>query len=82
MCASIYTMFRLGNLRLFLVSFFIYLFVNMFENLFHYNIGRHSDSALVFDMPTEKDWIKIVSVMITFAFLQGALTCYFDKGCM
>ena len=54
----------------------------MFENLFHYNIGRHSDSELKFELPTEKDWIKIVMVMITFACLQGALTCYFEKGCM
>ena len=74
-------MFRFGNMRLFLVSFFIYLFVNMFENLFHYNIGRHSDSELKFELPTEKDWIKIVAVMIAFACLQGGLTCYFDKGC-
>lgn len=75
-------MLRFGNMRLFLVPFFIYLFVNMFENMFHYNIGRHSDSELVFDIPTEKDFIKIVAVMITFAFLQGGLTCYFEKGCM
>ena len=53
----------------------------MFENLFHYNIGRHSDSVLVFEVPTEKDWVKIVVVMIAFACLQGGLTCYFDKGC-
>ncbi len=75
-------MFRFGNIRLFLVSFFIYLFVNLFENLFHYNIGRHSDADIKFEVPTERDWIKIVIVMVSFAILQGLLTCYFDKGCM
>ncbi len=75
-------MFRFGNTRVFMISFFIYLFVNLFENLFHYNIGRHSNEAIVFDIPTERDWIKIGMVMISFAFLQGILTCYFDKGCM
>lgn len=75
-------MFRFGNMRPFLVSFCIYLFVNLFENLFHYNIGRHSNADIEFEVPTNRDWIKIGTVMISFAFLQGLLTCYFDKGCM
>ena len=74
-------MFRFGNLRWFVVSFCIYIFVNLFENMFHYNIGRHTNADFTFEIPTEKDWIKIISVMLTFAMLQGILTCYFDKGC-
>jgi hypothetical protein len=30
-------------------------------------------------MPTQKDWIKIVVVMVVFALLQGLLTYYFNK---
>jgi hypothetical protein len=69
------------NVRLLVISFFVYLFVNLFENIVHYNIGRHSDSDIQFDMPTKKDWVKIVFVMFFFAFLQGIFTCIFDERC-
>ena len=77
-----YSLFsKATNIRLLLVSFCVYLVVNMFENLIHYNIGRHSNGEIKFDMPTKKDWIKIVFVMFFFAFLQGILTCMFDERC-
>jgi hypothetical protein len=69
------------NVRLLLISFSVYLFVNLFENLIHYNIGKHSNSEIKFEAPTKKDWIKIVFVMFFFAFLQGILTCMFDERC-
>jgi len=34
------------------ISFFVYLFVNLFENLIHYNIGRFSNQ--------ETNWISLV----------------------
>lgn len=61
------------------ISFFVYLFVNLFENLIHYNIGRFSNKETKLELPTKKDFVKIVIVMITFAFLQGVLTSYFNK---
>lgn len=64
--------------RLAIISFSVYLFVNILENLFHYNIGKSSNQDLKFDIPTYKDWIKIIVVMFTFAVLQGLLTVYFD----
>lgn len=64
--------------RLLLISFLVYFVVNIFESLIHYNIGRYSDSELRFDVPTKKDWIKIIFVIFFFAFLQGILTCIFD----
>jgi hypothetical protein len=77
-----YSLFsKATNVRLLLISFCVYLFVNLFENLIHYNIGRNSDSEIKFDTPTKKDWIKIVFVMFFFAFLQGILTCMFDERC-
>ena len=72
---------KAANIRLLLISFGVYLFINLFENLIHYNIGRHSNDEIKFDIPTQKDWIKIIFVMFFFAFLQGILTCMFDERC-
>jgi len=60
------------------ISFFVYLFVNLFENLIHYNIGKFSDRETKLDLPSKKDWVKIVVVMCVFALLQGLLTYYFN----
>jgi hypothetical protein len=59
------------------ISFFVYLFVNFFENLIHYNIGRFSNKETKLKLPSKKDFIKIVVVMCIFALLQGLLTNYF-----
>ena len=61
------------------ISFFVYLFVNLFENLIHYNIGKFSNKETKFELPSKKDLIKIVVVMCVFALLQGLLTYYFNK---
>jgi hypothetical protein len=68
-----------ASIHLIIVSFLVYLFVNLFENLIHYNIGRFSDKETKIEMPTKKDWIKIAVVMCIFALLQGLLTYYFNK---
>jgi hypothetical protein len=61
------------------ISFLVYIFVNLFENMIHYNIGRFSNKKTKFDIPSKKDFIKIVVVMCIFALLQGLLTNYFNK---
>jgi hypothetical protein len=61
------------------ISFFVYIFVNFFENLIHYNIGRFSNKETKLELPSKKDFIKIVIVMCIFALLQGLLTSYFNK---
>jgi hypothetical protein len=61
------------------ISFLVYIFVNLFENMIHYNIGRFSNKETKFDLPSKKDFIKIVIVMCIFALLQGLLTNYFNK---
>jgi hypothetical protein len=66
-----------ASFHIIIISFFIYLFVNLFENLIHYNIGKFSNKETKFDIPSKKDWIKIVAVMCVFALLQGLLTYYF-----
>jgi hypothetical protein len=68
-----------SSFHLVAISFFVYLFVNLFENLIHYNIGRFSNKETKLEMPSKKDWIKIVIVMCVFALLQGLMTCYFNK---
>jgi hypothetical protein len=66
-----------SSLRLILISFFVYIFVNLAENLIHYNIGKFSNKETKLELPSKKDWIKIVMVMFAFALLQGLLTYYF-----
>ena len=61
------------------ISFFVYIFVNLFENMIHYNIGRFSNKETKLELPNKKDFIKIVVVMCIFALLQGLLTSYFNK---
>lgn len=61
------------------ISFFVYLFVNFFENMIHYNIGRFSNKETKFELPNKKDFIKIVVIMCIFALLQGLLTSYFNN---
>lgn len=61
------------------VSIFVYIIVNLFENIFYYSIGRHSnEKGIHIELPTRKDWIKIIIVTIIFAILQGILTCLFN----
>jgi hypothetical protein len=67
-----------SSIHLITVSFIIYLFVNLFENMIHYNIGKFSDHETKFDIPTRKDWFKIIIVMCTFALIQGILTYVFN----
>ena len=61
------------------ISFLVYIFVNLFENMIHYNIGRFSNKETKFELPSKKDFIKIVVVMCIFALLQGLLTNYLNK---
>ncbi len=61
------------------ISFFVYLFVNFFENLIHYNIGKFSNQDTKLELPSQKDFVKIVVVMCVFALLQGVLTSYFNR---
>lgn len=70
------------NVHLMAVSFVVYLFVNLFENLIHYNIGRLSkngDAHKEIKLPSKDDLFKIVIVMLIFAGLQGLLTYWFNS---
>ena len=67
-----------ASLHIIAISFVVYLFVNFFENLIHYNIGKFSNKETKLELPTKKDFIKIVIVMCVFALIQGLLTSYFN----
>jgi hypothetical protein len=68
-----------ASFHIIVISFFVYLFVNLFENVIHYNIGKFSNKETKLDLPSEKDFIKIIIVMCVFALLQGLLTSYFNN---
>ena len=68
-----------GSLHIIVISFFVYIFVNLFENMIHYNIGKFSNKETRLELPTKKDFVKIVIVMCVFALLQGLLTNYFNN---
>lgn len=61
-------------------SFFVFLFLNILENLIQFTIGRNPGSEKIIDIvkPTKKDWIKIIIVTLIFALLQGILTSFFN----
>ena len=59
------------------ISFFVYIFVNLFENIIHYNIGRFSNKETKLELPTQKDFAKIAIVTCIFALIQGLLTNFF-----
>ena len=68
-----------ASFHIIVISFFVYIFVNLFENVIHYNIGKFSNKETKFELPSKTDFIKIVVVMFIFALLQGLLTNYFNK---
>jgi hypothetical protein len=51
----------------------VFLVLNVFENLLHYNIGLHRQT---FHLPDGRDALRIGAIMTLFAFLQGALTSW------
>jgi N-acetyl-gamma-glutamylphosphate reductase len=66
------------KIHIVIISFIIFILLNLIENLIHYNIGRHRDVPFIkISAPSLKDWIKIIATMILFGFLQGILTVYF-----
>ena len=68
-----------ASFHIIVISFFVYIFVNLFENIIHYNIGKFSDKETKLEIPSKNDFIKIVIIMCIFALLQGVLTSYFNK---
>jgi hypothetical protein len=71
--------FGKNGLHLLIVSFMVFIFLNILENYIHYNIGRNHDMQYIkLSAPTSAEWIKIIVVMLTFAVLQSFFTYIFD----
>lgn len=69
------------NINIIVISFIVFLCLNLVENLLHYNIGRYTtdtEKFIVFSNPPNKDWGKIVIIMVIFGLLQGVLTYYLN----
>ncbi len=63
---------------IFIISFFVFIFLNIIENLLHFTNGRQENQKIFqLVMPKKRDWIKIIIIMIVFAILQGGITAFF-----
>ena len=61
--------------HIFFMSVAIFLVLNVFENLMHYNIGKiETEKTTHFQLPGVNDALRMTGVMVTFAVLQGLLT--------
>jgi hypothetical protein len=59
----------------------VFLILNMFENIIHFSIGRNINEKnnvnIKIELPEYYDIIKIIFIMMIFAFLQAIFTYYF-----
>jgi hypothetical protein len=75
-----YLLSRKKNIHLIAASFIAFLFLNVIENFIHYNIGiNRNNTEPVLTNPSATDWIRIIIIMVIFAFLQGFLTFLLDS---
>ncbi len=74
--------FKKGTFHIFILSFLIFIVLNVIENVIHYNIGKNhdatSDESIQFTNPSQRDWGRIILIMFIFAVLQGVFTSYFS----
>jgi hypothetical protein len=74
-----YKKFKSKKVHIFLISFLIFIFLNLVENYIHYNIGHNPQADIIkLTLPTAKEWFKIIVVMFIFAILQGVFTYWLD----
>jgi len=68
--------------HIFIISFSVFLVLNLVENLIHYSIGRMKERnsySIEVKIPSAHDMFKIIIIMLGFAILQGLLTWLFEK---
>jgi len=67
--------------HLIIISMGVFLALNMFENIIHFSIGRNikekDNPNIEIEIPEYYDIIKIMFIMVVFAFLQAIFTYYF-----
>ncbi len=71
-------MFELKKHHILIISMIVFITLNIIENYLHYNIGANTENInFELKFPTNTDWVKIIIVMILFAYLQGFFTEFF-----
>jgi hypothetical protein len=78
--------FKPETIHVFVFSFMVFIVLNVIENVIHYNIGKFHNgvngvnyfTGYHFTNPSRTDWVRIIVIMLVFAFLQGAFTSYFS----
>jgi hypothetical protein len=59
----------------------VFLVLNIFENIIHFSIGRNikerGNPNIEIEFPEYYDIIKVIIIMVIFAFLQAIFTYYF-----
>ncbi len=67
--------------HLIIISAGVFLVLNIFENIIHFSIGRNikerGNANIGLEIPEYYDIIKIMVIMLVFAFLQAIFTYYF-----
>jgi hypothetical protein len=55
--------FSFEKIHIFVFSFFVFIVLNVIENVIHYNIGKYHNTNSITDFhftnPSNKDWIRI-----------------------
>jgi hypothetical protein len=62
--------------KLFAVSFWIFIVVNLVENILYYNLGKHSIRDFRLSIPTIPEIMTIIVIMLGFAGIQAMLITY------
>jgi hypothetical protein len=79
--------FKSGTIHIFVFSFFVFIVLNIIENVIHYNIGKFHEgtnggndsiAGYHFTNPSNTEWVRIIVIMLIFAVLQGFFTSYFS----
>jgi len=68
-------------MKIFMISFIVFIVLNTIENVIHYSIGRTQNQQIILiKLPSNLDWIRIIGVMLVFAVLQATFTSVLSKG--
>ena len=68
--------------NIFIISMLVFVVLNIIENLIYFNNGKFGtdkDIDVYFTLPNFSDFLRIISIMLIFAFAQGILTVCFTS---
>jgi hypothetical protein len=66
--------------KIFMISFIVFVIVNIVENVIHYSIGRtYNQRNKQIQAPTNTDWIRIMGVMLVCATIHASLTSFLSR---